>query len=73
MTDQFFLMGLDQGADVTAGTISSEAQLGDFNGYGLTFTAKEVSPANFLECTTEAGLATLFATATPVDASIVTS
>jgi hypothetical protein len=23
MTDQFFLMGLDQGADVTAGTISS--------------------------------------------------
>jgi predicted O-methyltransferase YrrM len=51
----------------------AEAQLGDFNGYGLTFTAQEVSPANFLECTTEAGLATLFATAAPVDASIVTS
>jgi hypothetical protein len=47
--------------------------LGDFNGYGLTFTAQEVSPANFLECTTEAGLATLFATAAPVDANIVTS
>ena len=73
MTDQFFLMGLDQGADVTTGTISSGSQLQDFNGYGLTFTAQEVSPANFLECTTEAGLATLFATAAPADASIVTS
>ena len=73
MTDQFFLMGLDQGADVTAGHISSGSALGDFNGYGLTFTAQEVSPANFLECTTEAGLATLFATAAPVDANIVTS
>jgi hypothetical protein len=66
-------MGLEQGADVSAGTISSGSALGDFNGYGLTFTAQEVSPANFLECTTEAQLATLFATAAPVDANIVTS
>ena len=33
MTDQFFLMGLDQGADVSAGEISSGAALGDFSGY----------------------------------------
>ena len=39
MTDQFFLMGLDQGADVSAGEISTGAALGDFNGYSLTFTA----------------------------------
>ena len=73
MTDQFFLMGLDQGADVTGGTVSSGAAMGDFNGYSLTFTAMEVSPANFLNCSTEAALATLFADGAAVDATIVTS
>jgi hypothetical protein len=72
MTDQFFLMGLDQGADVTGGTVSSGAAMGDFNGYSLTFTAMEVSPANFLNCSTEAALATLFASG-GTDATIVTS
>lgn len=73
MTDQFFLMGLDQGADVTGGTVSSGSAMGDFNGYSLTFTAMEVSPANFLNCSTEAALATLFADGAAVDATIVTS
>jgi len=73
MTDQFFLMGLEQGADVTGGTVSSGSALGDFNGYSLTFTAQEVSPANFLNCNDEAGLATLFADGSAVDATIVTS
>ena len=70
MTDQFFLMGLDQGADVTGGTVSSGSALGDFNGYSLTFAAMEVSPANFLDCTTEADLALLFADGAGVDAQI---
>ena len=61
MTDQFFLMGLDQGADVSAGEISSGAALGDFNGYSLTFTAQEELPANFLLASSEAALKTLFA------------
>ena len=61
MTDQFFLMGLDQGADVSAGEISSGAALGDFNGYSLTFTAQEELPANFLLASSEAALTTLFA------------
>ena len=60
MTDQFFLMGLDQGADVSAGEISSGAALGDFNGYSLTFTAQEELPANFLLASSEAALKTLF-------------
>ena len=51
--DQFFLLGLDQGCDVTAGTISSGSALGDFNGYSLTFTGMEELPANFINCTTE--------------------
>lgn len=73
MTDQFFLMGLTQGADVTGGTVSSGQNLSDFNGYNLTFESMEVSPANFLECSDESGLATLFATSGAVDATIVTS
>ena len=73
MTDQFFLMGLDQGADVSAGEISSGSDLGSFNGYSLTFTAQEELPANFINVTTEAGLATAFADAGATDAVIVTS
>ena len=57
--DQWFLMGLDQGCDVTAGNISSGSALGDFNGYGLTFTAQEEIPANFINCTTVSELDTL--------------
>jgi hypothetical protein len=60
MTDQFFLMGLDQGADVNAGNISSGAALGDFNGYELTFVAMEELPANFLLCSSESDLEALF-------------
>ena len=54
--DQFFLMGLDQGCDVTAGSISSGSALGDFNGYSLTFTAMEELPANFMNATNETEL-----------------
>ena len=73
MTDQFFLMGLDQGADVSAGEISTGAALGDFNGYSLTFTAQEELPANFINVSTEAALATAFADSGGTDAVIVTS
>lgn len=65
-SNQYFLMGLERGADVTAGTISSGTQMGDFNGYSLTFTAMENIPANFLNCSTDAGLATVFSSATIV-------
>jgi len=65
-SNQYFLMGLERGADVTAGTISSGTQMGDFNGYSLTFTAMENIPANFLNCSTDAGLATVFSAATIV-------
>jgi hypothetical protein len=70
MTDQFFLMGLDQGADVSAGEISTGAALGDFNGYSLTFTAQEEMPANFINVATEALLATAFADGAGTDAVI---
>ena len=47
--DNVFLMGKENGADVTAGTVSTGNALGDFNGYNLTFTAQEVAPPNFVE------------------------
>lgn len=56
--DNFFLMGLKYGADVTGGTVATGAAMGDFSGYTLELTAMEPLPANFFEATTEAGLVT---------------
>jgi len=47
--DNLFLMGKENGADLSAGTVSTGTAMGDFNGYNLTFTAMEVSPPNFIE------------------------
>lgn len=69
---QYFIAGLDQGCDVTAGTVSSGTAMGDFNGYNLTFTGMEKLPANFLNCTTEAELEAVFNDGTG-DALVVTS
>jgi hypothetical protein len=57
---QYFMAGLDQGCDVTAGTVSSGTAMGDFNGYNLTFTGMERIPANFLDCTNETELSEIF-------------
>ena len=59
-SNQFFLMGLEQGSDVVSGSIGSGTKLGDFNGYSLSFMAEEKVPANFIDCSTEAGLLALF-------------
>ena len=55
--DNFFYCGLEFGAEVTGGTIATGAAMGDMSGYTLTLTAQERIPSNFLEATTEAGLA----------------
>ena len=46
--DNILLMGRENGADLTEGTVSTGNALGDFNGYNYTFVAQEVSPPNFL-------------------------
>jgi hypothetical protein len=51
--NQWFLVGAFEGADVTAGNVSSGTAYGDFNGYGLTFEANEKLPANFIQTTDE--------------------
>jgi len=44
----FWLVGKENGADVTGGTIVTGAAMGDLAGYTLTFTAMERKPANFI-------------------------
>lgn len=56
--DNYFVCGLNWGAEVTGGTISTGAAMGDLSGYTLTLTAMEKIPANFMEATDDAGLAT---------------
>jgi len=65
-SNQFFLMGLNHGADVTSGSLSSGGEMGSFNGYSLTFEAQEECYANFLNAATESAMVTLFTSATLV-------
>lgn len=65
-TNQYFMMGLERGCDLTAGNISTGTAMGDFNGYNLTFTAQENIPANFINVTTDSALATTLDGATIV-------
>lgn len=58
--DQFFMVGLRRGADMTAGNISNGTQAGDFNGYSLTFTAQEKLPPQFIDAQTETQLQAVF-------------
>ena len=52
----FFLAGLENGMDVTGGTIVTGGAMGDLSGYTLTLTGMEKLPANFLDDTpTEVG------------------
>lgn len=63
---QYFIAGLLRGMDVTGGTIENGTALADYNGYKITLSGQEKTPANHLDCATESALATLFASATIV-------
>ena len=62
MTNQFFLMGLEQGADVEGGSISTGQAMTDFNGYSLNFVSSETIPSPFIKASTEAELKVVFNT-----------
>ena len=63
-----FMMGLEHGAEVTGGTVSTGAAMGDLSGYTLTLAAQELKPANFIDSPTAAdpfyGMAGLTGTVT---------
>lgn len=44
----FFLVGLEHGAEVTGGTIVTGAAMGDLSGMTLTFEGQETAPAYFV-------------------------
>lgn len=44
----FFLVGLENGAEVTGGTIVSGAAMGDLSGFTLTMEGQETAPAYFV-------------------------
>ena len=52
MAGDTLLIGEREGADVTAGTISTGATLGDLYGYSITFTGQEQFPAGFVSGST---------------------
>ena len=43
-----FIMGLENGAEITGGSIVTGSAMGDLSGYTLTFAASELAPANFV-------------------------
>ena len=49
-----FLMGMNNGAEVTGGTIVTGAAMGDLSGYTLTMEGQETMPANFIAGATTA-------------------
>jgi hypothetical protein len=52
MNGDAFLVGKEEGADLTAGTIQTGAGMGDLYGYSVTMTGQERLPAQFLSGST---------------------
>lgn len=50
-TNEFFIMGLTEGADVESGSVNSGVEYVDYNGYNLVLKATEQRPANYLSVT----------------------
>jgi len=44
----YFVMGLEHGAEVTGGSIVSGAAMGDLSGFTLTMVAQETAPPYFI-------------------------
>ena len=47
----FFMVGLEHGAEVTGGTVVSGATMGDLSGFTLTLEGQETDPAYFVTST----------------------
>jgi hypothetical protein len=55
----FFLMGLEFGCDITTINANTGAAMGDMTGYEVTLVAREKTFANYLDTSTETGMASL--------------
>jgi hypothetical protein len=52
MNGEALLVGENEGADMTAGTIQTGAAMGDLFGYSITMTGQEQLPAAFISGST---------------------
>lgn len=66
--NQFFLMGIEHGAELTTANVSNGTAMGDLNGYTLTFVGTEKLLANLIDCTSESDMAS-----NVFDANLVTA
>ena len=53
--NNYVVVGLENGADVSGGTIVTGAAMGDMSGYTLVFSAMEVAPATHLQVDSDTG------------------
>ena len=53
--NNYVIVGLENGADVSGGTIVTGTAMGDMSGYTLVFSAMETSPASYLEVASDSG------------------
>ncbi len=51
----YFLVGKVHGAELTSGSFSSGAAMGDLSGYSLTFVAQETAPPDFTQASVVTG------------------
>ena len=49
ISGNFFLMGLEHGADINGGTVVNGSGMAELSGYTLSFQGMEKKPANFLQ------------------------
>lgn len=66
--DNYSIVGLTEGADLTSGTSATGGAKADFNGYSLTFVATEPEYGQFLDAATVTALQALVS-ATNIDPS----
>lgn len=59
MNDNYWLMGLQAGADMTTGSLMTGAARGDRSGADITFTSKEANPIMSISAATYATLITV--------------
>ena len=53
--NNYVIVGLENGADVSGGTIVTGTAMGDMSGYTLVFSAMETAPASYLEVFEDSG------------------
>ena len=53
--NNYMVVGLDNGADVSGGTIVTGTAMGDMSGYTLVFSGMETAPASHLDVESDTG------------------